>query len=564
MTHPGNHRERILFTLVMAAAAVGLYFGWRLFWFLTDDAYISFRYISNSILGYGYVWNAPPFLPVEGYTSFLWVVILDGVWRLFGVEPPDSANWISLGFSFATLLVCARMVMNMSWGGRLGRARVAFVAFLMIFLLLNRTFLTWSSSGLETAMFDFFLIAWVYAWVFFKSPQWRAGMGSLLTAFMTLSRPDGLLFTAATIVMIAWLAFLQTDRHTRRKVVLWGVLPLVIPAAHEGWRLWFYGEWLPNTYYAKYTGPWPQMGLRYFLTFAMEYALWFPLLIGVGALAAWRRKRGPIDWWAFAKRHGLLVMAIGTLFGQFFYYTIMIGGDHFEWRVYCQFLPLVFIGFVWMLDRMGAKLATAVAACILFIALSLPVPWTHYFLTKDIQTRKQTLTMAMPITPAWPAWIHWYSKLFDHEQKVLIFHSICIRHQEHKEFWLDQLRLYPTRDEGLKTPRDGFPVRQEVTVGVAAWGLPNVNIIDVLGLNDYVVARTPLRPGKIRAMAHSRTPPDAYWWTYQPNVDIAYDTGRPRIVVRPRKEPMTAEKIRALEFGWRARLDQIQVSPLAK
>lgn len=56
---------------------MGLFYGWKLFWFMTDDAYIAFRYVSNSMLGLGYVWNPPPFHPVEGYTSFLWVAILD-------------------------------------------------------------------------------------------------------------------------------------------------------------------------------------------------------------------------------------------------------------------------------------------------------------------------------------------------------------------------------------------------------------------------------------------------------------------------------------------------------
>lgn len=80
-----------------------VYLGWRSFWFLTDDAFIAFRYVSNSILGHGWVWNPAPFEPVEGYTSFLWIALLDGVWRVTGVEPPDSANWLSLGFGYATL-----------------------------------------------------------------------------------------------------------------------------------------------------------------------------------------------------------------------------------------------------------------------------------------------------------------------------------------------------------------------------------------------------------------------------------------------------------------------------
>ena len=98
-------RGKICVILLAACALIGLILGWRLFWFLTDDAYIAFRYVSNSILGYGYVWNPPPFRPVEGYTSFLWVVLLDGVWRIAGIAPPDSANVIALVFSALTLLL---------------------------------------------------------------------------------------------------------------------------------------------------------------------------------------------------------------------------------------------------------------------------------------------------------------------------------------------------------------------------------------------------------------------------------------------------------------------------
>jgi len=48
---------------VLVLLAVLAYAGWREFWFLTDDAYITFRYISNHVRGWGYTWNPPPFLP---------------------------------------------------------------------------------------------------------------------------------------------------------------------------------------------------------------------------------------------------------------------------------------------------------------------------------------------------------------------------------------------------------------------------------------------------------------------------------------------------------------------
>lgn len=97
--------RRIGPAFILLTAAVGLYFGWKLFWFLTDDAFIAFRYVNNSISGHGYVWNPPPFRPVEGYTSFLWIVLLDGIWRVFDATPPEVANSLSLVFSYATLTV---------------------------------------------------------------------------------------------------------------------------------------------------------------------------------------------------------------------------------------------------------------------------------------------------------------------------------------------------------------------------------------------------------------------------------------------------------------------------
>src|ERR1700730_4808380 len=111
----GLTRNRRIALILLTLVTLGsVYFGWRLFWFLTDDAFIAFRYVSNSRLGFGYVWNAPPFRPVEGYTSFLWVVLLDVVWRLTSVEPPDSANYLSLIFTCLTLFVGALMVLKMS------------------------------------------------------------------------------------------------------------------------------------------------------------------------------------------------------------------------------------------------------------------------------------------------------------------------------------------------------------------------------------------------------------------------------------------------------------------
>jgi len=287
---PTRARVEIPILLLGMAALVS---GWKVFWFLCDDAFIAFRYISNSILGHGYVWNPPPFFPVEGYTSFLWIVLLDGVWRVMGVEPPDSANYISLLFSLATLLLTTLMVQRLTLTPRLERFRPALLALVLLGCVSNRTFLAWSSSGLETALFNFLLTLWVFR-VLSTSKDSGTAHYSVITgvsALIYLARPDGMLFLAASVALVLhWLVMC----HVRGRVAmvnLVALLPVLVFAAHMIWRHSFYGEWLPNTYYAKHVTAWPQAGARYALSFALEYAYW--LWIGVALLFIGRCIRHP-------------------------------------------------------------------------------------------------------------------------------------------------------------------------------------------------------------------------------------------------------------------------------
>ena len=105
--------RRPLVIAMYAGAALIAVLGYREFYFLTDDAFISFRYAANAIEGRGLVWNPAPFLPVEGYTNFSWVVLLTAVWALTGIEPPDAANPLALACGLATLALIVRIGLRM-------------------------------------------------------------------------------------------------------------------------------------------------------------------------------------------------------------------------------------------------------------------------------------------------------------------------------------------------------------------------------------------------------------------------------------------------------------------
>ena len=76
---------------------------------------------------------------------------------------------------------------------------------------------------------------------------------------------------------------------------------------------------MPNTWYAKHLGAWPESGLRYAASFALEYAVW----LWLGFVLLWLARRPRISPQAG------VVVAVVTL--HFAYYTFSIGGDHFEY-----------------------------------------------------------------------------------------------------------------------------------------------------------------------------------------------------------------------------------------
>ena len=70
-------------------------------WFLTDDAFISFRYTRNLLEGHGLVFNPGEY--VEGYTNFLWILELAAIWGIFGLRPEHAAPWLSVALHQSAL-----------------------------------------------------------------------------------------------------------------------------------------------------------------------------------------------------------------------------------------------------------------------------------------------------------------------------------------------------------------------------------------------------------------------------------------------------------------------------
>lgn len=523
--------RRVLVIVVLALAAVALWYGNQKLGFVCDDAFIAFRYVANRHAGRGLVFNPAPFRPVEGYTSFLWVAMLDGIWTIASVEPPDAAKWLGLACGFASVGLVAAMAMRMRMSPALGRFRVAVLALALLGTLSNRTFLAWTSSGLEAPLFVALVLAWVYATVFANEGRKTDVARVACASALALCRPEGVLFVAASVVQVR-----PCGRSPRTWIAL---LPIAAPLAHLAWRRSFYGAWLPNTYYAKVVEAWPDAGAVYAASFILEYAYWIWIALAIAVLV--RVARGPLAR-VWTERRGY-VLAAGALVAHFAYYTFVIGGDHFEFRVYAHLVPLVALSLPRLCDALGWTPRRTLAVSAVAIALGAPIPWAHY---ADARTDNDWRTLhAHAVAPLWPKPLALYARPWDATQAWMRERLIGVRLNEHKAFVRYMRAQLPTRAEGSRATWDGFPIAGVGSVGLAGWVLPNVAIIDLRGLNDRVIARAPpiAIEGKPRAMAHDRAPPPGYLDCFRPNVG----SGPQGIVIVPRPLPMTAAEIVACE-----------------
>src|SRR5262249_33831342 len=155
--------------------------------------YISFRYAHNLSHGLGLVFN-PGLERVEGYSNFLWVLVLAAFDRV-GIAPERVANLLAVLLTVALWAVIARHMWRRSSdpprGGTLLVPVGAFAA--------CRSFAMWSTSGLETRAFELLVVAGVLRLareLDASRERASAPLGALLLGLAALTRPDGVLVAA--------------------------------------------------------------------------------------------------------------------------------------------------------------------------------------------------------------------------------------------------------------------------------------------------------------------------------------------------------------------------------
>jgi len=351
-THIGGSRETVVAAAVLAAAVV-LFLVLVVLHrhFLHDDALIALRYARNLLDGNGLAWN--PGERVEGYTNFLFVLLASGLGALgldliVAVRAVNFAALACLALVFALVLRSDR------------RADEPIAATIALALTLaNAPLVAWAFGGLEGPLLAALVAAGVAATQaqFRDGPQARlAAAGGLAFGLAVLTRPDAALFLGCA----AGALILGAARSERRRAA-WSAAAMLSAAAlvvlpQELWRLTYYGDWLPNTFYTKVTGLGGEAlrgGVFYVLIYLVRPP--FTLLLALAALVLALRDR--------ERRREATYLAASV--AVYLAYIVSVGGDHMPGsRLIVPLIPL--FGFLVHLGAgaalRGARLRTKATA----------------------------------------------------------------------------------------------------------------------------------------------------------------------------------------------------------
>jgi len=296
---------------------------------LFDDAMVSMRYARNLARGDGLTWN-PGGLPVEGFTNPLWVAYMAAVHL---IPLPIAKTSLVIQLTAAVLLTINLVfVRDMALSLSRGSYPIAIGA-----TVLTATYLpinNWSLQGMEVSVLLLATsVAMCIALQSIDECRFRPSQYVVLAA-STLVRLD-MAVPLASLLLFHGLV----DRPNRRRHIVWGVSSLAVCLVLQSlFRLWYFGDLLPNTYYLKMTGypaiPRTMRGLLVLAQFVWRFnPLLFALPFGLIAARGWR---GVFPLW--------------MLTGQMLY-SVWVGGDAWEyWGGSNRYITIAMPGFFVMLS----------------------------------------------------------------------------------------------------------------------------------------------------------------------------------------------------------------------
>lgn len=208
---------------------------YRVAW-VSEDSFITFRYVNNTLNGYGAVFNVGEY--VQGYTHPLWYLVLLAGSYIFHNEILTA---ITLGLILTLFMLLLFGLTLLKYANSPIAALITFGLSCSVFIS-SDIWVSFQTGGLENALSHLLILLVVSESYFHKGE--RPGLLLLWLSLLCLSRPDYAIFSIPFGILV--LSRLRSIRATGSSFV--AMFPLVV-WLFFAW--WYYGSALPNTGAAK-------------------------------------------------------------------------------------------------------------------------------------------------------------------------------------------------------------------------------------------------------------------------------------------------------------------------
>ena len=426
-----------------------------------DDSYISYRYAANLVAGHGLVYNPGEY--VEGFSNLLWTLLIAAGLGL-GVGAKTASHALGLASGCVTLIATYALARS---GLRKSQSWCAAIAAWIVFT--SPVFVRWTMSGMETPLFAASVMA-----AFAAQVRGRFGWAALAVSLATLTRPEGALVAAS----IFGFRLIEEGFRSRR-AWLGPIAYAALVAALTAFRFAYYGDPLPNTFYAKVGGV--SLGLSF--VSGVFFLLSNAGLCAIPAVAAVARDR---RWWP-AAAFAVAMLTYGFAIGA---------GPRYLMPLVPCFAALGVCGAAVLFER--GRIARIAAVAI--VALTF-----HLSFFGVVSARHESLREAVAKSPR----IGQIAREREEDAK-------------NERLGKRRARVLLEREE---------PIALVATGAIGSFGFySQLPILDILGLVDATIARTDRPPEKERFAlpGHQRSNPD-YVFSRKPDYILIGRRGKQRL-----------------------------------
>jgi len=310
---PASQRWLVAVPFLLLTLLIG-----RIAWagFLTEDAFISYRCLENLRHGLGMTWATD--LRSQPYTHPLWMLAHMPLLLVI----PDV--------KIVSFLLCFACTGGVLWSLHRNYSgyRPFYSYVVLVPLLASKCFVEWSTSGLENPLAHLCAALFFPAFLGRHARSFSMDHAAFLAAAAFLNRHDNALFYALPIAVM----FFSRRQYLADTMSLCiAALPV---AAWFAFAVFYYGQALPDTYYAKLTAGIDKdflaaQGMTYLARFAERDMPSFLVIVAGLALAA----RVALSS-AIPRDARVRFAATASSLLLFMAYVVHAGGDYMEGRFF--------------------------------------------------------------------------------------------------------------------------------------------------------------------------------------------------------------------------------------